>query len=275
MDSSNPFTQSSGYLDLLNSQHYEPVSPSVALGSSEPPLFSSQWNEQKADSFWKRIGAYFNESPQLVGMPQREVGNCKQRWFKISDQVSKFVGSLRAATGQQSSGQNDNDVMKLGYEIYHNDYAAKFTLEHCWRVLRYEQKWLSNFGTEKSTSKKRKGEDGSQASVQSSSHGDREEARPEGLKKAKARLKAQMSVKEMEATSTKSKEKLQDMFEIRKHDHELKKQDFEMKEKLNKQHMLETLLAKKEPLSESEMALKNKLISSCGWIEKLGYEAGR
>ncbi|KAG2281305.1 hypothetical protein Bca4012_049777 [Brassica carinata] len=65
----------------------------------------------------------------------------------------------------------------------------------------------------------------------------------------------------MEATSTKSKEKLQDMFEIRKHDHELKKQDFEMKEKLNKQHMLETLLAKKEPLSESEMALKNKLIS--------------
>ena len=231
---------------------------SAWLNTSKDPLIG---NEQKADSFWKRIGAYFNESPQLVGMPQREVGNCKQRWFKISDQVSKFVGSLRAATGQQSSGQNDNDVMKLGYEIYHNDYAAKFTLEHCWRVLRYEQKWLSNFGTEKSTSKKRKGEDGSQASVQSSSHGDREEARPEGLKKAKARLKAQMSVKEMEATSTKSKEKLQDMFEIRKHDHELKKQDFEMKEKLNKQHMLETLLAKKEPLSESEIALKNKLIS--------------
>ncbi|WZZ52432.1 hypothetical protein YC2023_052539 [Brassica napus] len=197
-------------------------------------------------------------------MPQREVGNCKQRWFKISDQVSKFVGSLRAATGQQSSGQNDNDVMKLAYEIYHNDYAAKFTLEHCWRVLRYEQKWLSNFGTENSTSKKRKGEDGSQASVQSSNHGDREEARPKGVKKAKARLKA----KEMEATSTKPMEKLQDMFEIRKQDHELrkqdlelKKQDFEMKEKLNKQHMLETLLAKKEPLSESEISLKNKLIS--------------
>ncbi|XP_013633007.1 PREDICTED: glutathione S-transferase T3-like [Brassica oleracea var. oleracea] len=195
---------------------------------------SKIWNEQKTDSFWKRIGAYFNESPQLVGMPQREGGNCKQRWFKISDQVSKFVASLRAATGQQSSGQNDNDVMKLAYEIYHNDYAAK------------------------------KGEDGSQASVQSSNHGDREEARPKGVKKAKARLKA----KEMEATSTKPMEKLQDMFEIRKQDHELrkqdlelKKQDFEMKEKLNKQHMLETLLAKKEPLSESEIALKNKLIS--------------
>ena len=48
MNSSNPFTQSSGYLDLLNSQHYEPVSPSVALGSSELPLFSSQWTNSRS-----------------------------------------------------------------------------------------------------------------------------------------------------------------------------------------------------------------------------------
>ncbi|XP_013601741.1 PREDICTED: uncharacterized protein LOC106309231 [Brassica oleracea var. oleracea] len=163
-------------------------------------------------------------------MADREVGNCKQRWSKISDQVSKFVGSLRAATSQQSSGQNDNDVMKLANEIYHHDYGAK---------------------------------DGSQAFVQSSSHEDQEEARRKGVKKEKARLKAQMSAKEI-ATSSKSVEKLeklQEIFEIRKQDHELKKQDFEMKEKINKQHMLETLLAKKELLSEIEMALKNKLIS--------------
>ncbi|XP_013617305.1 PREDICTED: glutathione S-transferase T3-like [Brassica oleracea var. oleracea] len=218
-------------------------------------------NEQKAGSFWKRVGAYFNASPQLVGMQDREVGNCKQRWSKISDQVSKFVGSLHAATSQQSSGQNDNDVMKLANEIYPHDYGAKFTLEHCWRELKYKQKWLATFGIDNSKSKRRKVEDGSQASVQSSSHGDQKEARPEGVKKAKSRLKAQLSAKEMEATSSKPVEKLQEMFEIRKQDHELKKQDFEMKEKLNKQHMLETLLAKKEPLSETELALKNKLIS--------------
>ena len=111
-------------------------------------------NEQKAGSFWKRVGAYFNASPQLVGMADREVGNCKQRWSKISDQVSKFVGSLRAATSQQSSGQNDNDVMKLANEIYHHDYSAKFTLEHCWRELKNEQKWLATFGTDNSKLKK-------------------------------------------------------------------------------------------------------------------------
>ncbi|KAG2248628.1 hypothetical protein Bca52824_088256 [Brassica carinata] len=65
----------------------------------------------------------------------------------------------------------------------------------------------------------------------------------------------------MEATNSKSVEKLQGLLEIRKLDHELKKQDFEMKDKLNKQHMLETLLAKNEPLSETELALKDKLIS--------------
>ncbi|XP_048604476.1 glutathione S-transferase T3 isoform X2 [Brassica napus] len=310
MDSPNPFTQSSGFLDLLTSQQCDPVSQNVAFGSSEVPFLSSQFtndpteaeettedrrgrkkwsrkedvvlisawlntskdpvtgNEQKAGSFWKRIGAYFNASPQLVGMADREVGNCKQRWSKISDQVSKFVGSLRAATSQQSSGQNDNDVMKLANEIYHHDYRAKFTLEHCWRELKYEQKWLATFGTDNSKSKRRKFEDGSQASVQSkSSHVDEEEARPEGVKKAKSRLKAQLSAKQMEATSSNTVEKLQGMLEIRKQDHELKmqdhelkKQDFEMKDKLNKQHMLEALLANKEHLSETEVALKNKLI---------------
>nr|VDD33547.1 unnamed protein product [Brassica oleracea] len=304
MDSSNPFTQSSGFLDLLTSQQCDPVSHSVAFGTSEVPFLSSQsindptqaeeptedkrgrrkwlqkedvvlisaWlninkdpvtgNEQKAGgSFWKRVGAYFNAIPQLVGVPDREVGNCKQRWAKISDQVSKFVGSLRAATSQQSSGQNDNDVMKLANEIYHHDYGAKFTLEHCWRELKYEQNWVATFGTDNSKSKRRKVEDGSQASVQSSSHVDEEEARPEGVKKAKSRLKAQQSAKEIEATNSKSVEKLQGLLEIRKLDHELKKQDFEMKDRLNKQHMLETLLAKNEPLSETGLALKDKLIS--------------
>ncbi|XP_018476945.1 glutathione S-transferase T3-like [Raphanus sativus] len=296
MDSSNPFTQSSGFLDLSSSQQCDPVSQSIALGSSEVPLFSSQgtnaptqaeettedirggrdWSQKedvvlirawlntskdpiigydrRPGSFWKRVGAYFNASPHLVGMPDREVGNCKQRWSKIDDQVNEFVGSLCAATRMQSSGQNDNDVMKLANEIYHNDYGAKFTLEHCWRELKNEQKWRVNFGTDNSKSKRRKGEDGSQASsVQSSSLGDEEEARPEGVKKAKARLKAQRRAKEMEATSRKPVEKFQEMFEIRKH-------YFEMKEKLTKQHKLETLLRKKEPLSEIELALKNKLI---------------
>ncbi|CAG7892918.1 unnamed protein product [Brassica rapa] len=53
-------------------------------------------NEQKSGQFWKRIVAYYNASPQLVGTKPRELGQCKQRWARINEQVSKFVGCYDA-----------------------------------------------------------------------------------------------------------------------------------------------------------------------------------
>ncbi|KAF2545560.1 hypothetical protein F2Q70_00023785 [Brassica cretica] len=41
----------------------------------------------------------------------------------------------------------------------------------------------------------------------------------------------------------------------------LKKEDLAMKEKLSKLAILDTLLAKKEPLSEAEEVVKNKLFA--------------
>ncbi|KAL1219319.1 Glutathione S-transferase T3 [Cardamine amara subsp. amara] len=183
MDSENPYRHSSGFMDILNSQqeshNLEPnpddnVSPSIELGESEVPLFSTQWsdapsqgedrrsrrkwtptedfvlisvwlntskdpivgNEQKAEAFWKRIAAYFASSPKLFGLQKREPIHCKQRWGKLNDVVCKFVGCYEAATSLKSSGQNENDVMKLANQIYFNDHKSKFTLEHAWRELR-------------------------------------------------------------------------------------------------------------------------------------------
>lgn len=42
---------------------------------------------------------------------------------------------------------------------------------------------------------------------------------------------------------------------------EIQQKDYADKDKLNKQKLLESLIAKTEPLSELEMALKNKLIN--------------
>ncbi|KAF3564282.1 hypothetical protein DY000_02017916 [Brassica cretica] len=42
---------------------------------------------------------------------------------------------------------------------------------------------------------------------------------------------------------------------------EMKKEDLEMKERLSKLAILDTLLAKKEPLSEAEEVVKNKLLA--------------
>ncbi|WZZ58085.1 hypothetical protein YC2023_058192 [Brassica napus] len=67
------------------------------------------------------------------------------------------------------------------------------------------------------------------------------EARPIGVKAAKAVLKRKKSSKELELS------KLEALFEI--------------KQKLSNQKILERLIAKQDPLSEMETSLKNKLMS--------------
>ncbi|XP_024011119.1 glutathione S-transferase T3-like [Eutrema salsugineum] len=155
MASQNSFTQSEGFVNLLNSQfNTDSYSPSIDLGSSDIPVFSTQgtddpaepalkrkvwspkedlilissWlntskdpivgNEQRAGAFWKRIQVYYNNNEDLVGLPRREWSQCKQRWGRINDQVCKFVGSYAAAQKEKRSGQNENDVMKLAHEIF-------------------------------------------------------------------------------------------------------------------------------------------------------------
>ena len=107
-------------------------------------------------------------------------------------------------------------------------------------MLRFEQKWLSLNTPQPSGSLKRKtGEPGSQASV-----GDHE-TRPEGSKAAKAK---------------RSSCKGRDLDEV-KTIWEFKKEDLEMKEKLSKLAILDTLLTREQPLSDAEEVVKNKLLA--------------
>ena len=157
------------------------------LNTSKDPLVG---NEQKAIAFWKRIAAYFAASPKLAGLQKRETTHCKQRWGKINEGVCKFVGCYEAATKQRSSGQNENDVLKMAHEIFYNDYKVKFTLEHAWLELRHDYNWSGAYSTkDKVHSKRRKLDDQSSTSVPVS-HGDDEAmARPVGVKAAKAKGK--------------------------------------------------------------------------------------
>ncbi|KAF2601972.1 hypothetical protein F2Q70_00028389 [Brassica cretica] len=80
------------------------------LNTSKDPVVG---NEQKSDTFWTRVAAYFCASLKLAGREQREASHCKQRWHKINDLVGKFCGVYEAATRENSSGQNETDVLKL------------------------------------------------------------------------------------------------------------------------------------------------------------------
>ncbi|XP_048624028.1 glutathione S-transferase T3-like [Brassica napus] len=295
MDSRNPYSHSSSYLGLLHSQQpsvvhenfpYESFhSSSVNLGSSEIPPFSSQqteaptqpevtsverrerkkwtladdevlisaWlntskdavvaNDQNARTFWKRVGEYYAASRHATEGEKGEHLHCKQRWHKINELTNKFCAAYASAERQQVSGQNETDVLKQAHAIYYADHESKFTLEHAWCVLRYEQKWL-NLNTPKPSGslKRKKGETCSQAS--SCEVGDHE-SRPEGCKAAKARRNN---------SKGKSLDEVKSIWEF-------KKEDLVMKEKLSKLAILDTLLAKKEPLSEAEEVVKNKLLA--------------
>uniref|UniRef100_A0A1J3HEG1 Glutathione S-transferase T3 n=1 Tax=Noccaea caerulescens TaxID=107243 RepID=A0A1J3HEG1_NOCCA len=98
---------------------------SAWLNTSKDPVVG---NEQKLGTFWKRIVDY-------IAPTQRTPCQCKQRWHKITGLVSKFCGSYDAATRSKSSGQNDDDVLRVAHELYFNDYKARFNLEHAWKQL--------------------------------------------------------------------------------------------------------------------------------------------
>ncbi|XP_013617374.1 PREDICTED: glutathione S-transferase T3-like [Brassica oleracea var. oleracea] len=180
---SNPYRHSSNFFDLLTSQQsvfslveetiledtpaerkerrmWTPVEDMVLISSwlntSKDPVVG---NEQRSGTFWKRIAAYFAASPKVAATDLREYTHCKQRWHKIKDQVNKFCGAFEAASREKTSGQNENDVLKLAHEIFFNNHQKNFILELAWKELRNDQKWceLSHQGT----AKRRKCDEGS------------------------------------------------------------------------------------------------------------------
>ena len=131
----------------------------------------------------------------------------------------------------------------MAHDIFYSDQESKFTLEHAWCVLRHEQKWLSLNTTKACGSSKRKsGETGSQLSSTSVTD---HEIRPEGVKAAKAKRSNGQVKSVADYTSV----------------WEMRQEDLARKEKLSKLAILDTLLAKKEPLSEAEEVAKNKLLA--------------
>jgi len=79
--------------------------------------------------------------------------------------VNKFCGAYDSAKREKSSGQNENDVLKLAHEIFYNNHKKKFTLEHAWKELRNDQKWCELSAAKTAgSSKKRKCDESAQSS---------------------------------------------------------------------------------------------------------------
>ncbi|XP_013623653.1 glutathione S-transferase T3-like [Brassica napus] len=299
MDSSNPYSQTSNFVDLLNSQQDTDLPEtylyaSFSHGSSQLPsqtssfcevstterrerkkwtvtddlVLISAWlntskdhvvgNEQKACAFWKRIAAYFAASPKVERGETREAIQCKQRWQKMNDLMCKFCGAYAAATRQKTSGQNEADTVKMAHEIFYNDHKIKFNLHHAWEERRNDQKWCEVASSKLDGSgKKRKYDDGAQSesSQATSNLGDQPTKRPPGVKAAKG-ASGKRSIADHQAVA-----QFQTMCSIKEKDLAVKEKDLVVKERVSKMFLLDSLISKKDSLSEAEEALKQKLLT--------------
>lgn len=105
--------------------------------------------------------------------------------------------------------------------------------------------------------KRRKLDDqGSQSATYVQGNHVEDEARPVGVKASKAKGKSSVSKQaslEEKEKERKERKEFQNVWELRE-------KDFALKDKLNKQKLLDKLMGKTEPLSELELALKEQLI---------------
>ncbi|XP_024009931.1 glutathione S-transferase T3-like [Eutrema salsugineum] len=263
------------FVNLLTSQQDKSYTfpETIDLGSSEIPRFSSQGSDDpnltgedgNRSGHRRRLwtpkedvvlfSAWLNTSKDpvvgLTGENSRPKSTCKQRWGRLNDQVCKFVGCYEAALKDQRSGQSENDIMKAAHDIFFNDHGVKFTLDHAWRELRHDQKWCSESLTKDiDKAKRRKTCESSDEPSTINLEEEVPEARPIGVKAAKAKAK--------KPTAGNEKGKpVVDIGGIL----EMKAKDMELRNKLSNKRLLEFLLGKKESLTEVEEALKNKLIN--------------
>uniref|UniRef100_A0A1J3CJ05 Glutathione S-transferase T3 n=1 Tax=Noccaea caerulescens TaxID=107243 RepID=A0A1J3CJ05_NOCCA len=216
-------------------------------------------NEQRVGAFWKRVAAYYAASSAVKDLPTRESNTCKQRWGKINEAVQKFCGCYDQAGRQRTSGQSDDDVFEMAYNFYFQDQKSNFTMEHAWRMLRNDQKWCMSIEKGNSQSKRSQPD----VSGTGSPMEDQGEERPMGVKAAKAAkfAKGKRNVKPTNEDREASLKNLQNVWEIRQKDLDMKAKLVDQEAKIADKNLLAKILGKTEPLTEMEIRLKNKLIS--------------
>ncbi|RID76415.1 hypothetical protein BRARA_B03386, partial [Brassica rapa] len=205
-------------------------------------------NDQRGGCFWKRIADYYASSTHVLnGAEPRNHEHCRQRWQKISREVSRFCGTYADAKGEKASGMNDLDILQNAHQIFTLLYKKKFGLEYAWNVLRFEQKWCDHTPmnpTPKTTSSnKRKADD---AAPSTESVVGEHESRPPGIKAMK-RLRNKGKDKDAPASN------ISQIWEM-------KQIDLDVKKELQKMSLLDTLIARNDTLDEDEKVIKKSLM---------------
>ncbi|XP_030949957.1 glutathione S-transferase T3-like [Quercus lobata] len=94
--------------------------------------------DQKHTTFWERIWSTFHNDKKF----NRTKDSLNSRWSTIQRETNKFCGCLAQIENQNESGKTEYDKIEDAKTMYQINCKNAFQLEHCWRILRNEAKWL-------------------------------------------------------------------------------------------------------------------------------------
>ncbi|XP_038688769.1 glutathione S-transferase T3-like [Tripterygium wilfordii] len=122
---------------------------------------SVQGTDQKAKTFWQRIGATYNAN-KGPNHNERTDRSLSSRWGAIQLAVNKFYGFLSQIEDSRPSDTTEIDKIQMAKEMYHEMTNTHFVFDHCWNLLRHQPKWYLHMGQ---SSSKRKQPGGSSNKV--------------------------------------------------------------------------------------------------------------
>ncbi|XP_062010574.1 glutathione S-transferase T3-like [Rosa rugosa] len=96
--------------------------------------------DQKKKQFWKRITDYFEKHKKWSA--ERSEKSLTNRWSTISSTVSKFCGHYAQFEHLRRSGYTEQDKIVEAKENFKLEEGHAFVLDHCWVILRFQQKWM-------------------------------------------------------------------------------------------------------------------------------------
>ncbi|KAF8402556.1 hypothetical protein HHK36_010642 [Tetracentron sinense] len=100
-----------------------------------------QGTDQKHNQFWERCHAYFHAHKDFP--TERIYSSLMNRWSIIQKSVSKFTACLHQIEHLNQSGTTEHDKIQKARSLYRSQNKdVAFPYEHCWNLLKGEQKWL-------------------------------------------------------------------------------------------------------------------------------------
>ena len=110
----------------------------------------------------------------------------------VKRDITKFSGAYARAMSARSSGQSDDMVLKTAHEMFKGGNKGRsFIYEYLWKVAKEMPKWRRIIHEDSTTKRTKLSNSGAYTSSNQDIEGETmsREVRPEGQKKAKARLK--------------------------------------------------------------------------------------